>query len=146
MINQLLVKTGLILFIVTNIIITLFMTYKSFQLVIRKCLCTTTNLYWIGILTYFLLNLYFFGYTIAIELKYIENTYYKYHFVAYILLTLAFMFGVSNYIKSLKDSDCNCVDDDYKKMLQLIVAMRYIGTVLTIWGFAFWIGYVMLTK
>lgn len=126
--------------IIANFIVTAFMAWKSFDMVIKRCQCATGNRYWYSIFVYLLASFALVVYSILATFEYIHPKVYQELLVAYVVATIGFVFGSLQYIKGMKSIHCDCMDPRFKEILSFMILLRYLGGIAIAAGLLiFWI-------
>lgn len=112
-----------------NFLVTAFMAWKSFDMVIQKCQCATENRYWYSIFVYLLASFALVIYSILATIEYIHPKVYQELLIAYVIATIGFVFGSMQYTKVMKSTQCDCMDPRFKEILSFMILLRYLGVI-----------------
>jgi hypothetical protein len=131
--------TVLTIITLLNILISAYMSYHTINIAIHKCKCAVMNAYWFIIFIYFAFSGIFLVYTLLVMFGYLRGYRLIYFIIGYVVVTIGFTVGSYNYTKYLTSKKCDCVTDDYKKVLKLITFVRMLmavimGVSLISWG------------
>lgn len=126
-------------FTLINITISAYMSYHTINIAVRNCKCAVMNAYWFIIFFYFAFSGIFLIYTLLVMFGALKGYRLVYFIVGYFIATICFVVGSYNYTKYLTSEHCDCVTDDYKKVLKLITFVRLLmaiilGVSLISWG------------
>lgn len=122
-----LVYTIVLITVFVNFVLTLYMAWKSFDMMIYKCKCATSNIYWYGIFAYLLLSFVLVVYSFLSSIGYIHPKVYQQFLVVYIVATVVFVYASVRYTKIMKTISCDCLDAKYKSFLSFMILIRYLG-------------------
>ena len=122
-----------------NITISAYMSYHTINIAVHNCKCAVMNAYWFIIFFYFAFSCIFLIYTLLVMFGFLKGYRLVYFVIGYVVATIGFVAGSYNYTKYLTSKNCDCVTDDYKKVLKLITFVRLLmavilGVSLISWG------------
>lgn len=137
------VPTAVASIAIINIVFTVYIIFKTITLIVNKCTCVTKNIYWIYIFFYLFYGLVFLGYlllqTWGILPKSRVITYFSTLFVVFTILFIVASFEFTKYIKNSK---CDCLNEEYKKLLDILTKIRLFAILLGVFAFIGWAIYV----
>lgn len=127
------------LFTLVNIIASAYMTFLTLQLAWLKCKCAVFNAYFIVIALYFLFSVVFLFYTMLMMYGRVSGFKLIHLMSFYIIITIIFIGATYMYTHYLTGKNCNCVSQNYHKLLKLITLIRILsilimGVSMISWG------------
>lgn len=129
-----------------NIIISAYMSYHTVNLAVNKCKCAVMNAYWFIIFFYFVFSGMFLIYTLLVIFEFARGFKFFYMITGYLLATLGFVVGSFLYTRYLTSKKCNCVGEEYKKVLKIITIVRLIMAIISFIALASWGLYILYKK
>lgn len=126
-----------------NIIFTVYIIFKTINIIINKCTCVTKNIYWIYIFFYLFYGLVFLGYlllqTWGILPKSKVMTYFS---TLFVIFTVLFIVASFEFTKYIKNKQCDCLDEEYQNLLNILTKIRVFAVLLGAFAFVGWVIYV----